>query len=165
MPMKVPSISGLSEPAAKGAIVMGMSAAERSLPGCKACQQAIPKCPLSLFSHACLPLERPVIAAMARLWVRNCRCVVHGASDGLRKRGEDGALGGGLEGCSLLQSQERPLGEFGRCERGDGGGGEGALGGRSQRLAEEEGGAESGSHGEGAVSDRWQSCGVVWRVL
>jgi len=98
-----------------------------------------------------------MVAAVARLRVGHGRGIVDGASDGLRKRWENGALGGGLECCSLLKSERWPLGELGGSEGGERGGGEGALGGRGESLAEEAG-PECRCHRERAVA----VAAVVW---
>jgi hypothetical protein len=91
------SMSGLREPAAKGAMVRGIKPAEMSLIYMLDMSQS------STHRHL-LPLKGPVIVAMARGGFRNRRGVIDIAFDRLRKRRQNRSATRGVESGGLRNS-------------------------------------------------------------
>lgn len=139
--MKAPSRSGLSDPAAKGMIVRGVTATETAL---HIVNQDCP-CHVSLPRYADFaPFEAPVVGAVGWIGRRDGGGIVDTPVHDLREGRKNLARGAGLERCSRdgLEHWLAALDSEGRqC-----GGGEAALSGRSQRLAKQ-GRAEYRGHG------------------
>ena len=103
---RIESVSGFSDPAAKGAMVKGMRPAETIL--CH-CQFVVPHHMMQeLQSSSCslssIPLETPVVAAMGIVWLGYRHRVVGGSDNLLGQWGQNLVALSGVEGgdaCGL----------------------------------------------------------------
>jgi hypothetical protein len=98
--MSNPSIIGLSEPAAKGAMVIGIRNTDPTLHIQVLYQHG---CSQYVFSpmDLCSPLGTPMVTAMAWIRFRYFHRIVYCSFNLLRQRWKDGADGRGLEGGTL----------------------------------------------------------------
>ena len=96
-PMKMPSRSGFSAPAANGMAVRGTIATETAL--CIIISPLVPTLS-SLPSADVAPLEAPVVASMRWMCVGNRCCLVHAALHDLGERWQNRSCCAGLEGGS-----------------------------------------------------------------